>query len=139
MGFERARVLSALRSANNDIHSATNILLHESWTFTNGCRKMVMWKWLEWLFGFTREKPEWSATTTFLSTVWFVQDLEMACCSIAISVKYHMFDFQVSKWTLEIGSHSVVYTRFVCYQLCCTPATILWYRLTVHPIWTSVR
>jgi membrane associated rhomboid family serine protease len=30
MGFERARVLSALRSANNDIHSATNILLHES-------------------------------------------------------------------------------------------------------------
>jgi len=29
MGFERARVLSALRSANNDIHSATNILLHE--------------------------------------------------------------------------------------------------------------
>ncbi|XP_021932588.1 ubiquitin-associated domain-containing protein 2-like isoform X1 [Zootermopsis nevadensis] len=30
MGFERARVLSALRNANNDIHSATNILLHES-------------------------------------------------------------------------------------------------------------
>ncbi|XP_023702139.1 ubiquitin-associated domain-containing protein 2 isoform X1 [Cryptotermes secundus] len=30
MGFERAQVLSALRSANNDIHSATNILLHES-------------------------------------------------------------------------------------------------------------
>ncbi|XP_049799306.1 uncharacterized protein LOC126234621 isoform X1 [Schistocerca nitens] len=30
MGFERTRVLSALRSANNDINSATNILLHES-------------------------------------------------------------------------------------------------------------
>ncbi|XP_067006837.1 ubiquitin-associated domain-containing protein 2 [Anabrus simplex] len=30
MGFERARVLSALRNSNNDIHSATNLLLHES-------------------------------------------------------------------------------------------------------------
>ncbi|GLH07449.1 hypothetical protein R5R35_014251 [Gryllus longicercus] len=30
MGFDRARVLSALRNSNNDIHSATNLLLHES-------------------------------------------------------------------------------------------------------------